>query len=48
MSVEFSCFLMAFGSFPAACWQERVAGTIRMRNDSEVWANLQGLHRGES
>lgn len=48
LNVEFSFLLPALGSSPAACWQERVAGTIRMRNDSEVWANLQGLHRGES
>lgn len=48
MSVEFSFLLLALGRSPAVCWQEDVAGTIRMRNDSEVWANLQGLRRGES
>jgi len=48
MSVEFSFLLLALGSSPAVCWQEIVAGTIRMRNDSKFWTNLQGLHRGDS
>lgn len=48
MSVEFSFLLLALGHSLAVCWQEDVAGTIRMRNDSEVWANLQDLQRGET
>lgn len=47
-SVEFSFLLPALGCSPGVVhWREGVAGTIRMRNDGEAWANLQGSHRGE-
>lgn len=44
MTVKFSFLLLAQGCSPAACWQQDVAATIRMRNDGEVWANLHGAH----